>query len=145
LLRSSTWREEEQFSQADERSPLPVFVKERVQRKLKGLDAEAEAIRIDNKKFFYYVREVAEESQRVHGHSSTEKKLFLLIMTILKEKASLRSGRRTRIEILSNVLQVNHLGIIQRVSKILVDIRMQRVLLSVSNAEILDTELETVT
>jgi hypothetical protein len=31
---------------------LPVFVKERVQRKLKGLDAEVEAIRIDNKNFF---------------------------------------------------------------------------------------------
>jgi hypothetical protein len=49
---------------------LPVFVKERVQ------SAEAEAIRIDDKKFFDYVREVAEESQRVHGQSSTEKKAF---------------------------------------------------------------------
>jgi hypothetical protein len=32
-------------------SLFPVFVKDRVQRKLKGLDAEAEAIRIDDKKF----------------------------------------------------------------------------------------------
>jgi hypothetical protein len=50
----------------------PKTVRERVKRKLKGLDSEAEEIRTDDKKFFEFVKEVAEEDQRVFKDSRND-------------------------------------------------------------------------
>jgi predicted metallo-beta-lactamase superfamily hydrolase len=47
----------------------PNAVKERVKRKLEGLDLEADEIQQDDKKFFEFVKTVVEENERVFGVS----------------------------------------------------------------------------